>query len=75
MQNNSNLKKINADIVIAGTGVAGMYAALSLPEDKNIIMITKSTAEYVGNALKRFAGFFISKNYVAVKIKLFGNFP
>ena len=45
MQNNSNLKKINADIVIAGTGVAGMYAALSLPEDKNIIMITKSTAE------------------------------
>ena len=45
MQNNSNLKKINADIVIAGTGVAGMYAALSLTEDKNIIMITKSTAE------------------------------
>ena len=45
MQNNSNLKKINADIVIAGTGVAGMYAALILPEDKNIIMITKSTAE------------------------------
>lgn len=45
MQNNSNLKKINADIVIAGTGVAGMYAALSLPEDKNIIMLTKSTAE------------------------------
>ena len=45
MQNNSNLKKINADIVIAGTGVAGMYAALSLPEDKNIIMITKSPDE------------------------------
>ena len=42
MQNNSNLKKINADIVIAGTGVAGMYAALSLPEDKNILMKTKS---------------------------------
>ena len=36
--------------------------------------ITKSPAEYVGNALKRFAGFFISKNYVAAEIKLFGNF-
>lgn len=53
MQNNSNLKKINADIVIAGTGVAGMYAALSLPEDKNIIMITNQLPKKVIHFLHR----------------------
>lgn len=30
------------DAVIAGTGVAGLFAALNLPEEKEIIMITKS---------------------------------
>ncbi len=34
--------KITTDIVIAGTGVAGLYCALNLPEDKDIIIITKS---------------------------------
>ncbi len=31
-----------ADVVIAGTGAAGLFAALNLPADKKIIMITKS---------------------------------
>lgn len=30
------------DVVIAGTGVAGLFAALNLPQEKEIIMITKS---------------------------------
>jgi L-aspartate oxidase len=35
----------NADIVIVGTGVGGLYSALNLPEEKKIIMITKSDLE------------------------------
>ena len=33
------------DVVIIGTGVGGLFTALNLPEDKNIIMITKSDLE------------------------------
>ena len=38
-------RKEYADVVIAGTGVAGLYSALNLPRDKKIIMITKSDVE------------------------------
>lgn len=31
------------DIIIVGTGVAGLYCALQLPEDKSILLITKSS--------------------------------
>lgn len=34
-----------ADIVIVGTGVSGLFCALNLPREKNIIMITKSDCE------------------------------
>lgn len=34
--------EIKTDIVIVGTGVAGLFTALNLPEDKKIVMITKS---------------------------------
>jgi L-aspartate oxidase len=34
------------DIVIVGSGCAGMYCALHLPEDKNIIIITKDIVEH-----------------------------
>lgn len=37
--------KKKADVVIVGTGVAGLFSALNLPDDKEIIMITKSDAE------------------------------
>ncbi len=33
---------IHTDVVIVGTGVAGLFSALHLPQDKNIVMITKS---------------------------------
>lgn len=29
------------DVIIVGTGAAGLYCALNLPERKNILMITK----------------------------------
>lgn len=36
---------MKADIVIVGTGVAGLFSALCLPRDKKIVMITKSDLE------------------------------
>lgn len=33
------------DIIIVGCGVAGLYCALNLPEDKNIILLTKDSAD------------------------------
>ena len=35
----------NYDVVIVGTGVAGLYGALSLPNDLKILMISKDEAE------------------------------
>lgn len=37
--------EMNADVVIAGTGVGGLFSALNLPVDRKIIMITKSDLE------------------------------
>ena len=36
---------MKADIVIAGCGVSGIYAALNLPRDKKIVMVTKDEVE------------------------------
>lgn len=35
---------MNTDIIIVGCGVAGLYCALNLPENKNIIIVTKNKA-------------------------------
>lgn len=37
--------ELKTDIVIVGTGAAGLFSALNLPEDKNITIITKNEAE------------------------------
>ena len=34
-----------ADVIIAGTGVAGLFCALNIPENKNVFMITKDAVE------------------------------
>jgi len=39
LQNN-----MKTDILIVGSGVAGLYCALNLPKDKNIIIVTKNKA-------------------------------
>lgn len=36
--------KIKIDILVVGSGVAGLYCALNLPKDKNIIIVTKNKA-------------------------------
>ncbi len=36
---------MKADILIVGSGVAGLYAALNLPKDKSIVIVTKDSAK------------------------------
>ena len=36
---------MEADVVIAGTGVAGLYTALNLPESTKIVMVTKAAID------------------------------
>ncbi len=36
---------MNTDVLIVGCGVAGLYCALNLPKEKNILIITKDEAE------------------------------
>ena len=38
------MKNIRTDILIVGCGVAGLYCALSLPDDKRITVVTKNIA-------------------------------
>lgn len=40
-----NTKNMNTDVLIVGSGCAGLYMALNLPKDKRIIIITKKDAE------------------------------
>lgn len=45
MNDNKVKLHIDTDIVIVGTGVAGLFTALNLPHDKQIVMITKADLE------------------------------
>ena len=37
--------RIDTDIVIVGSGCAGLYCALHLPADKRVLIITKKEAD------------------------------
>lgn len=37
--------KENVDIIIVGTGAAGLFCALQMPDDKQVLMITKESVE------------------------------
>lgn len=37
-------EKMKTDVLIVGSGVAGLYCALNLPKDKNITVVTKNIA-------------------------------
>lgn len=37
--------KKHSDIIIVGSGAAGLYCALQLPKEKQITIITKSSAD------------------------------
>ena len=38
--------EFTADIVVVGTGVAGLYAALNLPQDKEVIIIQQNNLQF-----------------------------
>ena len=40
------MKKIVTDVLIVGTGASGLFAALHLPADRQVLMITKDKAEH-----------------------------
>lgn len=40
------MKTKQTDVLIVGTGASGLFAALHLPKDKNILMITKDEVEH-----------------------------
>lgn len=40
------LQKEKTEILIVGTGAAGLYCALNIPKDKKVCMITKDTVEH-----------------------------
>ena len=42
---NMKKKEIRTDVVIVGTGAAGLFAALNLPRDKKVVIITKKDAK------------------------------
>ena len=35
---------MNTDILIVGSGVAGLYCGLNLPKEKNVVIVTKDEA-------------------------------
>ena len=43
--NNSDVKTLKTDVLIVGTGASGLFGALHLPSDKQILMITKDEVE------------------------------
>ena len=52
---------MKTDICIVGCGCSGLYAALQLPKNKKILMITKSDAESSDSFLAQ-GGICILKN-------------
>lgn len=49
------------DVIIVGTGASGLFCALNLPQDKNILMITKDAADHSNSFLAQ-GGICVLKN-------------
>ena len=50
------MRTVRTDIVIVGCGVAGLYCALNLPEDKKITVVTKDIARKSDSFLAQGSG-------------------
>ena len=62
--------KMEADVVIVGTGVGGLFSALSLPRDQKIIMITKSDLESSDSWLREESACCMTKMTMTVILKI-----
>ena len=40
-----DIEKQYHDVIIIGSGIAGVYTALEIPEDYNVVILTKETIE------------------------------
>lgn len=56
-----------ADVLIVGTGVAGLYSALNLSDDLNIIMISKGKAAECNTALAQ-GGISVARGYTDIDL-------
>lgn len=54
-------KKLYADVVIVGSGIAGLYAALNFPSNLNVILITKNKLKESNSYLAQ-GGISVAKN-------------
>ena len=48
----SDMRNLYYDVVIAGCGVAGLYAALNLPEEMSVLMLSKEDLESCDSMLE-----------------------
>lgn len=55
------MKQINCEVLIVGTGVAGLYCALNLPETLDVVMISKAKVEECDSYLAQ-GGICVLKN-------------
>lgn len=57
----NNIEEQDIDVIIVGTGAAGMFCALQFPEETNILMITKENVEQSDSFLAQ-GGICVLKN-------------
>ena len=57
---------IDTDIVIVGSGIAGLYSALNIPEKYSITIVTKKALEDSNSALAQ-GGICVSKGEYDIK--------
>lgn len=60
-------KKLYADVVIVGSGIAGLYAALNFPSNLNVILITKNKLKESNSYLAQ-GGISVARNISDIPI-------
>ena len=50
------MRELHYDVVIVGCGVGGLYTALNLPEDKQILMLSKAELEKIREQIQNMVG-------------------
>lgn len=61
------MKNLYYDVVIAGCGVAGLYAALNLPEEMNILMLSKKDLESCDSMLAQEESVCCGMNLITIR--------
>lgn len=61
------MKNLYYDVVIAGCGVAGLYAALNLPEEMNILMLSKKDLESCDSMLAQGGICVLRENLITIR--------